>query len=308
MVDVGLGGRCDIRMLGIVEGLRKFRAALFDWVGPKSVPLPPEVAQRGAAKSSSGGALGVSSGADALSAPRLNYNPRRYKRALLMTGTAGIQHDIASASAQFRGRPFAVVDLSHTGVAIERGGIIEADLPDPAKPEPIVLNLGVLEPFSAQVTLARHSDRVIAFEFVDVSTDGRLTIDRFLDPKMIGLNMRAVDRSFFSPGETFSLWYCGPRDTNFFLWMNSGSLDRAIIQLGDEQFTLAPSAGPSRAVRFVRHSAVSTGKSNGESNLELRDSVLFALDVALQVKEGGDAMSGLVKLLTESADTLHAGV
>lgn len=261
-----------------------------------SPPLSPEVAMRGSAAGSEGTS----------SAPlRLNYNPRRYKRALLMAaGPAGIQNDIASASAQFRGRAFSVVDLSHTGVAIERGSISDADIPDPAKPEPIVLNLGVLEPFSAQVTLARHSDRVLAFEFVDVSTDGRLTIDRFLDPKMIGLNMRAVDRTFFSPGETFSLWFCGPRDTNFFLWMNAGRLDRAIIQLGDEQFTLAPSAGPSRTVRFVRHNAA---PSVAGSDLDLRDSVLFALDVALQVKEGGDAISGLVKLLTESADTLQSG-
>jgi len=296
VIDVGHAGRCDTEMQAIVEGLRKFRSALLQWVRPKSVspPLAPEAALRGQ------GAEG------AANAPlRLNYNPRRYKRALLMTGTAGIQHDIAAAAAQFRGKPFSVVDLSHTGVAIERGPITDVDLPDPAKPEPIVLNLGVLEPFSAQVSLARHSDRVIAFEFVDVSTDGRLTIDRFLDPKMIGLNMRAVDRAFFSPGETFSLWFCGPRDTNFFLWMNSGRLDRAIIQLGDEQFTLAPSAGPSRTVRFVRHNAA---PSSVTSDLDLRDSVLFALDVALQVKDGGDAMSGLVKLLTESADTLQIGV
>ncbi len=163
----------------------------------------------------------------------------------------------------------------------------------------------MLEPFSVQITIARHSDRVLAFEFVDVPTEGRLTIDRFLDPKMIGLNMRAVDRAFFSPGETFSFWYCGPRDTNLFLWMNGGRLDRAIIQLGDEQFTLAPSVGHGDGVRFVRHNAPITNTSSGE--VDLRDSVLFALDVALQVRNGGDSIAGLVKLLTEAADTLQPG-
>lgn len=234
---------------------------------------------------------------------KLKLEPRRYKRALLLTGGAGIQQEIASASALYRGKPFKVVDLSHTGVAIERGEITNADLPTEGKTEPMVLNCGLLEPFSVQITLARHSERVLAFEFVDVPTDGRLTIDRFLDPKMIGLNMRAVDRAFFSPGETFSLWFCGPRDTNFFLWLNGARLDRAIIQLGDEQFTLAPSAGQGSGIRFVRHNAPAAEVTAAE--LDLRDSVLFALDVALQVRNGGDAIAGLVKLLTEAADSLQ---
>ncbi len=235
---------------------------------------------------------------------RLNYEPRRYKRALLLTGGEGIQQEIASASALYRGKSFAVVDLSHNGVAIERFEISEAELPDPLRPEPMVLNCGMLKPFSVQVAIARQSEQVLAFEFSEVSTDGRLTIDRFLDPKMIGLNMRAVDRSFFSPGETFSLWFCGPRDTNFFLWMSASKLDRAIIQLGDEQFTLAPSPGHG-GVRFVRHNAPLTHAA--DTSTELRDSVLFALDVSLQVKSGGDAIAGLVKLLTEAADTLQPG-
>lgn len=233
---------------------------------------------------------------------KLNHNPRRYKRALLLAGGEGVQQEIASATVQFRGQPYAVVDLSHTGVAIERGDLLDIDFPDTMKPESMVLNVGMLEPFSVQATLARHSNTVLAFEFVDVTTEGRLTIDRFLDPKMIGLNMRAVDRSFFSPGETFTLWFCGPRDTNFFLWMNSGRLDRAIIQLGDEQFTLAPSVSHGNAVRFVRHNAPAVQNAGP---IELRDSVLFALDVALQVKTGGDAISGLVALLTQAADTLQ---
>jgi hypothetical protein len=282
-------------MAGIVEGLRKIRGAFVRMIGAGHAD-GDDVAGHGQTSSTKD--------ATGKSPLQLHHNPRRYKRAMLLTGGGGIQQEIASASAQFRGRPFAVVDLSHTGVAIERGELSDADFPDASKPESIVLNVGMLEPFSVQATLARHSESVLAFEFVDVPTEGRLTIDRFLDPKMIGLNMRAVDRSFFSPGETFTLWFCGPRDTNFFLWMNGARLDRAIIQLGDEQFTLAPAVGHGSGIRFVRHNAPATASS---TQTELRDSVLFALDVALQVKNGGDAIAGLVKLLTEAADTLQPG-
>lgn len=285
-------------MTGIVEGLRKLRSTIVGFVGGL-IGGDGHVDEHG--QTSSAGSAKDGSGSPPL---KLSHNPRRYKRALLLTGGGGIQQEIASASAQFRGKPFAVVDLSHTGVAIERGDLTDADFPDASKPESMVLNVGMLEPFSVQATLARHSESVLAFEFVDVPTEGRLTIDRFLDPKMIGLNMRAVDRSFFSPGETFTLWFCGPRDTNLFLWMNGSRLDRAIIQLGDEQFTLAPSVGHGNGIRFVRHNAPTNGTS---TPTELRDSVLFALDVALQVKNGGDSIAGLVKLLTEAADTLQPG-
>lgn len=272
-------------MAGIVDGLKKIRSAWQGWMNPAE--RTPAVGGRPVG---------------------LHSDPRRYKRALLLTvsgadlsaaGRLGIQQKIASASAKFRGRTFGVVDLSHTGVAIERVEMPDAELPDPMKPESMELHVGMQEPFQVQVVHARSSERVVAFEFLDVTTDGRLAIDRFLDPKMIGLNMRAIDRSFFSPGETFSLWFCGPRDTNFFLWMSGMRLERAIIQLGDEQFTLERG----ERVRVVRNMV----SSRGGMATELRDSVLFALDVALQVKAGdkanGDAIAELVKVLTEAADT-----
>ena len=280
-------------MAGLVDGLRKVRSAVFGLFGAG------EHGQTSGSDDTSSDGNGRT-GAD--SAQGLNYPPRRYKRALLLTGRAGTQNQIASAAGIFRGKEYPVADLSHSGVAIERVEIPENELPDATTPESVKLTLGLLEPFTVQVTLARHSDRVLAFEFVDVPTDGRLAIDRFLDPKMIGLNMRQVDRAFFSPGETFTVWFCGPRDTNFFLWMNSSRLERAIVQLGDDQFTLAPSAGAGTGIRFVRHNSAVGPVS---TDAELRDSVLFALDVALQVKAGGESIAGLVKLLTEAADTLQ---
>lgn len=230
--------------------------------------------------------------------------PRRYKRASLLVGSPSNLHaQLASATAQYRGRSFPVLDLSHTGLAVLREDISDNDLPDVSKTEPMTVALGLLPPVAVNVALVRHSERVLAFEFSNMTTEGRLAIDKFLDPKMIGLNMRPVDRAFFSPAETFSLWFCGPRDTNFFLWMSGGKVDRSIIQMGEDHFALAPSNVS--GVRFVRQT--SDGADANEDAATLRKSVLFALDVALQVREGGDAIAGLVKLLTEAADSLQAG-
>lgn len=288
MIDVWKSARCDAVMVGIFGRLKK-------WIprfgGARSDEEHGSSSGHGAASDS------TRSGQE----PRLNHEPRRYKRALLLAGRDGIQQEIASAVAEFRGREYAVLDLSHSGAAIERGELTDAELPDTNAAETMTLRLGLLEPFRAQVTLARHAERILAFEFLDVETEGRLKIDRFLDPKMIGLNMRTVDRSFFSPGETFSVWFCGPRDTNFFLWTSGSRLDRAIIQLGDEQFALASSAGAGSGVRFT----LQTSSSSRAPTQTLRDSVLFALDVALQIKGGGEAIAGLVKLLTEAADRVE---
>ena len=177
--------------------------------------------------------------------------PRRYKRAILLVGAQTALHSqLASAMATYRGKSFPVVDLSHTGLAMLREDIADHELPDVTKSEPLSLILGLQPSFTVQVKLVRHSERIMAFEFASVPTEGRMAIDRFLDPKMIGLNMRPVDKAFFSSGETFSTWFCGPRDTNFFLWMSGSRVERAIIQMGEETFALFPSSVS--GVRFVR--------------------------------------------------------
>lgn len=231
----------------------------------------------------------------------LKQDPRRYKRATLLVGGVGVQQEIASASVMYRGKQYSVVDLSHTGIAFDRGsakgGLRDEELPNPNAVETMSVSLGRFEAFSVKASLARHSGQLLAFEFSEVSTDARLTIDKFLDPKMIGLNMRAVDRSFFSAGETFSLWFCGPRDTNFFLWMSGGKLERSIVQLGEDHFTLHPADGGGAI--FERTEL----RSSAGKNTPIRDSILFALDVALQIREGGDAISGLVRQLTQAADS-----
>ncbi len=237
----------------------------------------------------------------------IRKDPRRYKRAHLyiqdtQSVVRPVQQELASASVQYRGRSFTVIDLSHNGIAIERFEIDDASLPSPQVSESMVVTLGKQEPFALRVSIVRHSDSVLAFEFSEISTEARLAIDRFLDPKMVGLNMRAVESGFFAPGETFSVWYCGPRDTNFFLWMNGKTLGRAIVQLSDVLFTVHQNSDGSVRAEY-------SGDGSRVMS-ELRSHVLFALDVAIQLPQretGSDAYAaaGLVRLLTQAATVLE---
>jgi hypothetical protein len=235
--------------------------------------------------------------------PVKSLDQRRYKRAsLLIDAQSTLHSELASAFATFRDKSVPVVDLSHIGVAIRREEIQDQDLRNVSNLEPLILSLGSHPSFTTQARLIRYSDQIIAFEIVTVSNEGRKSIDKFLDPKMVGLNMRSIDRSFFSPEETFSKWYCGPRDTNFYLWISGSRIERAIIQLGDETFAL--SNVNESEVRFVRQARYGAKLESGSESEDLRNSVFFALDVALQIKEGGDSIRGLVKLLTEAAGSL----
>lgn len=286
-VDVRRRSRCNRGMSNFFTAIKGTLGRVF---GGSSESSPPKQGEGGSGLKAGGLAHGA--------------EPRRYKRAILLVGTQSSLHSkLASAMATYRGKTFPVVDLSHTGLAMLREEIADHELPDVTKSEPMSLTLGLLPSFTVQVKLVRHSERIMAFEFSSVPTEGRLAIDKFLDPKMIGLNMRPVDRAFFSPGETFSIWFCGPRDTNFFLWLSGSRLERAIIQMGEETFALFPSSVS--GVRFVRQT--SDGAAAETDAAVLRKSVHFALDVALQIHDGGEAVKGLIKLLTEAADSLPSG-
>lgn len=218
-------------------------------------------------------------------------DPRRYRRAILLTGKQDSSHfQLAAATVFFRSKPFSVYDISHTGLAILRENMKDHEIPDSSVSEKISVQLGRYPSFDANAKVVRHSEKILAFEFEKISAQGRLAVDQFLDPKMVGLNMRVVDRSIYSSDETFSLWLCGPRDTNFFIWQKqSDQIDRALLQMGRESIELAARDDLSAEVVSC------TGKR--------ADLIYFALDVALQVQNGGPLIRGLVKLLTDAADT-----
>jgi hypothetical protein len=117
-------------------------------------------------------------------------------------------------------------------------------------------------------------------------------VDRFLNAKIVGLNMRAVDRAFFHAGQDFDFWYSGPRDTNFILWFKSARLLRAQVQVGDKVFWLKSREGESV-----------TWEADPDVNMKLEPSdahkvASFALDAALQIRGGEESIAALVKHLT----------
>lgn len=241
----------------------------------------------------------------------LSKDPRRYRRALLQAEGKGPIQEIASALAVIDGKNRPIVDLSYSGFAVLRDvGESKNERQEPGQKTEVKIQLGVSLPVEVRVVVARLSERVVAYEFAQMTADLRVAIEKFLDPKMIGLNMKSIDRNYFASGETFAVWYCGPRDTNFFLWNQQGRLEKALIQLGDLQFSVEPGGVPPRWLGSPQNQA--QGVAIDPQKVP-RAGVLFALDVCLQmgeVREFRDSpekkqgLAQLVQLLEEASKLL----
>lgn len=232
-------------------------------------------------------------------------DPRRFKRVNLVVDVAErlgpqsvqVLTQIAGATAKVVSENVdaPVVDLSHNGLAIRQ---YHEKAPNELRPWVIgqsydlEVSLGQTPSFKARGKLARFNEMIVAFEFEMLAAEARLNVDRFLDAKLVGLNMRAVDRAFFHAGQDFDFWYSGPRDTNFILWFQSGKLSRAQVQVAEKVFWLKSQSSDSP-----------TWEPDPEMNLTLepsdaRNVASFALDAALQIRGGGDPVAALVKALT----------
>ncbi len=232
-------------------------------------------------------------------------DPRRFKRVNLVVDvaerlgpqSAQVLTQIAGATAKVlrENLDAPVVDLSHNGLALRQ---YTESSPSALRPWVIgqsydlEVSLGQSPSFQVRGRLARFNEMIVAFEFEQLEVDGHVNVDRFLDAKLVGLNMRAVDRAFFHAGQDFDFWYSGPRDTNFILWFKNSQLSLAQVQVGEKVFWLKSQAGD-----------LATWEPDPEANSKLEPSdprklASFALDAALQIRGGGEPVAALVKHLT----------
>lgn len=232
-------------------------------------------------------------------------DPRRFKRVNLVVDvaerlgpqSAQVLTQIAGATAKVIGENLdaPVVDLSHNGLALKQHSESVSSASRPwviGQSYELEVALGQSPSFRARGKLARFNEMIVAFEFEQLSADGRVSVDRFLDAKLVGLNMRAVDRAFFHAGQDFDFWYSGPRDTNFILWFKNAQLSRAQVQVGDKVFWLKS-----------REGETASWEADPDVNMKLEPSdarkvASFALDAALQIRGGGEPIAALVKHLT----------
>lgn len=175
----------------------------------------------------------------------LNQNQRRFPRIFLQE--AGLESGqqkvrtvpaLVGAKASWAdGEPIDVIDLSYIGAALRR----------PRHSTPVVgaqVRLQFL--FAGQDTrvesieakIVRVSEQLVAVQFLELSATARLALERFLEAKIIGLHMRPIDAKFFAKSVSgageFTHWFHGPNNANVFLWYESLTCMKAVVELGDD--------------------------------------------------------------------------
>lgn len=111
-----------------------------------------------------------------------------------------------------------VYDLSFKGMAVSRPALVDLK---PEALQSLRLELGERSPFLVSARVVWLADPSVGLEMGDISADAHLQLHSFLTDKLIGQNMRAVDKRFFASDSTFQHWFEGPRSTHLFLWCDS---------------------------------------------------------------------------------------
>lgn len=100
-----------------------------------------------------------------------------------------------------------VTDLGLGGLAARRPGLFPIDVQSEVE---LAIRLGDGEPFPVRARIAWSNADLVGLEVKDLQVDGRLRWRSFVDAKLLGLGLRAVDEKFKSPGQTFKYWFQGP--------------------------------------------------------------------------------------------------
>ena len=69
-------------------------------------------------------------------------------------------------------------------------------------------------------TIIWNSSEKVGLKFDESQGAMRLTLNQFLDDKLVGRNLHKVSEAFFSPDLDCSAWFHGPNSTNVFLWLD----------------------------------------------------------------------------------------
>ena len=111
-----------------------------------------------------------------------------------------------------------VFDLSFKGFAVSRPALVDLK---PGALQSIRVELGERHGFLVPVRVVWIKEQLVGLEIGDVSAEAHLELNFFLTDKIVGQNMRPVDRQFFNGHETFQFWFQGPKGTHLFIWTDS---------------------------------------------------------------------------------------
>ena len=234
-------------------------------------------------------------------------NDRRFPRVYLHSPGTALSKVLGARGGWAGSSELSVCDLSYTGVAFLRSTQAHGKLSFQERERlDLVLHLaGEKLPVKAQAVLVRSNEQIVAFDFRPLSTGTRLSIERFLQSKLIGLHLRPVAREHYRATEALvgmTHWFQGPANTNVLLWFDELTLKKAVVEVGGDwlQWTAGPGRGQ---VQERVESDVNRG-DRSEQVLTLRGLSPFVsrvVDILAHVPDEEKVLMPLIRALTTVA-------
>lgn len=145
-------------------------------------------------------------------------NKRRYPR-VQFRNDMGQAHRILGARLVWNTTEVSdVFDLSFKGFAVSKPALVSLKK---GALQAVRVELGEKPSFLVPVKVIWVRDQAIGLEIGDISAEAHLVLTEFLNDKLIGQNLRPVEKRYFGKNHDFDHWFQGPNGTHVFLWMDA---------------------------------------------------------------------------------------
>lgn len=161
-----------------------------------------------------------------------NDNRRRYPRIVIPQGLTDLKKLIGIEAVVSGGEKTSLLDLSYAGAALQRvNNESKFKTGDEIRIE-FVFDNKASRTVNAEVV--RVTDTALGVRFISMPADTRLELERYMNDKMLGLNIHQVRADLLNARDRrrdLSHWFHGPRDTNIFLWQKNSELTKAVVEI-----------------------------------------------------------------------------
>ena len=221
---------------------------------------------------------------------------RKFPRVDFKKFKPDVQKIIGAAVLWPSGETSPVFDLSHTGAALSSPKEQKLKVGDILK---ITFEIQGKKQADVSCKIVRVGEHVVGVQFAEMNTQARMSFEKFLQSKLMGLNVRLVNPHFYGAKEDFTFWFHGPNDFNVFLWKKGKGLGRVLVELGAD-------------LLLFENNEFSQGvKSNEPSDTDGRwvqknipgMNMLMqqTLEILTQVQESKELLEPFIEVLTQRA-------
>lgn len=126
-----------------------------------------------------------------------------------------------------------LMDLSYKGFAARRPGLFPIAVQERVN---IRVELGAAAPFFAAAKVVWCNLDWVGLEVASLPPEGHAAMHVFLESKLLGSQLRPVERALVGTGQSFQYWFQGPSDTHVFVWTDPAQrIDRVQVSMENEQ-------------------------------------------------------------------------